>query len=187
MEKVLYSNNKLYLCKKKKRMKLQFQYYKITNIKGLDKFIVLPHEKWLPFAVNTVFEKSISQKDLETYILEVNPNIPKTINSIKKISQKEYQEHNGGYEQCIYTLHNEYYKGKLPEYYEMWEIINENCCSGILTDLIGYIDDLERIYIENNIFDIRGLEMLHYHMTSVDPAIIIESATRLLYGISTAE
>lgn len=47
-------------------MKLQFQYYKITNIKGLDKFIVLPYEKWLPFAVNTVFEKSISQKDLET-------------------------------------------------------------------------------------------------------------------------
>ena len=40
---------------------------------------------------------------------------------------------------------------------------------------------------KNNIFDIRGLEMLHYHMTSVDPAIIIESATRLLYGISTTE
>ena len=83
-----------YIFAKKKRMKLQFQYYKITNIKGLDKFIVLPHEKCLPFAVNTVFEKSISQKDLETYILEVNPKIPKTINSINKISQKEYQEHN---------------------------------------------------------------------------------------------
>lgn len=165
-------------------MKFQFQYYKITNIKGLDKCIVLPHEKWIPFAANTAFEKSISQKDLKKYILEANPIIPKTIKSIKKISQKEYQEHNGGFKQCIYTLRNEYYKGKLPEYYEMWEIIDENCCNGILTDLIGYIDDLERIYIEKNVFDIHGLEMLHCHMTGVDPATIIESATRLLYGIS---
>ena len=167
-------------------MKLQFQYYRITNIEGESVFVVLPHEKWIPFAANTAFDKHHSIQfdvDYSLSFLHDKVQVPINIKSVDIISQKEYQKLNGGINECIYTYNKEYYNGILPDYYDLWETINDCCCSGFLTDLIGYIDDLERIYVENNIFDNNGLEMLYNHMTGIDPAAIIESATRQLYGI----
>lgn len=168
-------------------MNLQFQYYSITNFAGQTEYVVLPHERWIPFAANTIFNPSFSTNNLQIfnlYLQDKKFSIIGYIKSIKEITQNEYQEQHGGFKECIYTYREEYYKGKLPDNYEMWEIISDNCCSGILTDLIGYIDDLERIYVDDNIFDATGLKMLHNHMTGIDPATIIESATRFLYGIS---
>lgn len=184
----MYCHKKLISLQKNVIMKLQFRYYSVTTTGGQNEYIVLPHNKWISFAANTIFaNKSFSQinpEELNLYLQVETPEIPKHIKSIKEITQKEYQKRQGGYKECIYTYRNEYYTGKLPDDYIMWGIISDNCCSGILTDLIGYIDDLERIYVDNYIFNISGLEMLYNHMTGIDPAAIIESATRLLYGIS---